>query len=108
LDLLLLISTTEDHLTNIILHELKSNGLDIQDCHGQGFDNSANMLGINKGVKTRILNINPKAFFAPCGCHSWNSILVDAAKSSITAKTFLALFKKFICSFQNLVNDGIL
>ncbi|XP_050529651.1 uncharacterized protein LOC126899133 isoform X2 [Daktulosphaira vitifoliae] len=93
-------STTGEHLTNIILHELKSNGLDIQDCRGQGFDNGANMVGINKGVKTRILNINPKAFFAPCGCHSWNLILVDAAKSSITAKTFFGFIQKIYLLFS--------
>ncbi|KAE9545541.1 hypothetical protein AGLY_001084 [Aphis glycines] len=93
-------STTGEHLTNIILHELKSNGLDIQDCRGQGFDNGANMVEINKGVKTRILNINPKAFFAPCGCHSWNSILVDAAKSSITAKTFFGFIQKMYLLFS--------
>ncbi|XP_060860667.1 uncharacterized protein LOC132938028 [Metopolophium dirhodum] len=93
-------STTGEHLTNIILHELKSNGLDIQDCRGQGFDNGANMVGINKGVKTRILNINPKAFFAPCGCHSWNLILVDAAKSSITATTFFGFIQKIYLLFS--------
>ncbi|KAF0749388.1 zinc finger MYM-type protein 5-like [Aphis craccivora] len=93
-------STTGEHLTNIILHELKSNGLDIQDCRGQGFDNGANMVGINKGVKTRILNINPKAFFAPCGCHSWNLILVDAVKSSITAKTFFGFIQKIYLLFS--------
>ncbi|GFX95307.1 zinc finger MYM-type protein 1 [Trichonephila clavipes] len=52
------------------------------------------MVGINKGVRTRILNINPRAFFTPCGCHSWNLLLIDAANSSVTAKTFYGFINK--------------
>jgi hypothetical protein len=46
------------------------------------------------------LNINPKAFFAPCGCHIWNLILVDAAKSSITAKAFFGFIQKMYLLFS--------
>ncbi|GFX08849.1 hypothetical protein TNCV_1548861 [Trichonephila clavipes] len=34
-----------------------------QNCRGQGYDNGANMVGINNGDKTRILNRNPKISF---------------------------------------------
>ncbi|XP_071051124.1 uncharacterized protein [Onthophagus taurus] len=57
------------------------------------------MIGINKGVKTRILNINSRAFFTPCGCHSWN-LLVDAAKSSVLAKTFFGFINKIYLLFS--------
>ncbi|GFT30153.1 zinc finger MYM-type protein 1 [Trichonephila clavipes] len=60
---------TGEYLTNAILGELEKNGLDIQNCRGQVYDNGANMVGVNSGVKTRILNINPSAIFTPCGCH---------------------------------------
>ncbi|GFW66528.1 zinc finger MYM-type protein 1 [Trichonephila clavipes] len=83
--------TTGEYKTNSILQELERNGLDIQNCRGQGYDNGANRVGINKGVRTRILNINPRAFFTPYGCHSWNLLLIDAANSSATAKTFFWL-----------------
>lgn len=92
--------TTGEYLTNSILQELEKNGLDIQNCRGQGYDNGANMVGINKGVKTRILNINPRAFFTPCGCHSWNLLLIDAANSSITAKTFFGFINKIYVLFS--------
>ncbi|GFX59426.1 hypothetical protein TNCV_4793621 [Trichonephila clavipes] len=52
-----------------ILGELEKNGLDIQNCRGQGYNNGANMVGINSGVKTRILNRNPLPIFTPCGYH---------------------------------------
>ena len=58
------------------------------------------MVGINKGVGTRILNINPRAFFTPCGCHSWNLLLIDAANFSTTAKTFFGFINKFYVLFS--------
>ncbi|GFT63851.1 zinc finger MYM-type protein 1 [Trichonephila clavipes] len=73
--------TTGEYLTNAILGEQEKNGLDIENCRGQGYDNGANMVGINSGVKTRILNRNPKALFTPCGCHSLNLSFVEAANS---------------------------
>ncbi|XP_047324967.1 zinc finger MYM-type protein 1-like [Impatiens glandulifera] len=44
---------------------------------GQGYDNGSNMKGKHKGVQNRLLEINPKAFYTPCGCHSLNLTLCD-------------------------------
>ncbi|GFV84582.1 zinc finger MYM-type protein 1 [Trichonephila clavipes] len=90
--------TTGESITNSILQKLERNVLDIQNCRGQGYDNSANMVGINKGK--RILDINPRAFFTPCGCHSWNLLLIDAANSSATAKTFFGFINKIYVLFS--------
>ncbi|GFX20393.1 zinc finger MYM-type protein 1 [Trichonephila clavipes] len=86
--------TTGEYMTNSILQELERDGLDIQNCRVQGYDNGANMVGINKGDRTRILNINQRAFFKPYGCHSWNLLLVDAANCSTTAKTLFGFINK--------------
>ncbi|XP_026482298.1 uncharacterized protein LOC113389482 [Ctenocephalides felis] len=91
--------TTGEYITRSILQELDRNGLDIQNYRGQGYDNGANMVGINKDVGTRILFINPRAFSKPCGCHSWNLLLIDAAKSSGTSKKFLAFVNKIFVLF---------
>ncbi|GFV07580.1 TTF-type domain-containing protein [Trichonephila clavipes] len=40
--------TTGEYITNSILQELERNGLNIQNCRGQGYDNGANRVGINK------------------------------------------------------------
>jgi hypothetical protein len=73
------------------LKELQSLGLDTNDCHGQGYDNGANMVGMNSNIKRKILAINPRAFFTACGYHNWNLLLGNAAKSSRTAiSIFLA------------------
>ncbi|GFV16842.1 zinc finger MYM-type protein 1 [Trichonephila clavipes] len=92
--------TTGEYITNSILQELERNGLDIQNYRGQEYDNGANMVGINKGVRTRILNINPTAFFTPCGCHHWNLLLIHAANSSATAKTFFGFINKSYVLFS--------
>ncbi|GFY10860.1 zinc finger MYM-type protein 1 [Trichonephila clavipes] len=91
--------TTGEYITNSMLQELERNGLDIQNCRGQRYDNGANMVGINKGVRTRIFNINLRAFFTQCGCHSWNLLLIDAANSSATAKTFFGFINKIYVLF---------
>lgn len=62
---------TGEYLANAILVELEKTGLNIQDYHGQGYDNGANIQGVNIRMKTRILDINLKVFFVIC-CHSWN------------------------------------
>ncbi|GBP69990.1 52 kDa repressor of the inhibitor of the protein kinase [Eumeta japonica] len=93
--------TTGEYLANAILEHLEKYDLNIQDCRGQGYDNGANMVGVNTGVKTRILNINPRAFFTPCGCHSWNLLLVDAANSSVAAKTFFGFIQKIYLLFSS-------
>jgi len=92
--------TAGEFLTNVILNKLETHQLNIQNCRGQGYDNGANMVGINKGVKSRILLINPRAFFTPCGCHSWNLILVDAANTSSIAKVFFGFIQKIYVLFS--------
>ncbi|GBM28683.1 hypothetical protein AVEN_116700-1 [Araneus ventricosus] len=49
---------------------------------GQGYDNASTMAGVHSGVKARICQLNPKAFFVPstnqslclCGVHSFETV----------------------------------
>lgn len=50
-------------------------GLSIDDIRGQGYDNGSNMKGKHKGVQKRLLEINPRAVYTPCGSHSLNLAL---------------------------------
>ncbi|XP_022843386.1 zinc finger MYM-type protein 1-like [Olea europaea var. sylvestris] len=54
---------------------LKNLELDIDNIRGQGYDNGANMSGRHRGVQKRLLEINPRAFYTPCGCYSLNLAL---------------------------------
>ena len=70
---------------------MKSLECDIGDLRGQGYDNGSNMKGKNKGVQKRVLEVNPRAFYTPCGCHSLNLALCDMANSCIKAKSFFGI-----------------
>ncbi|CAK1597573.1 unnamed protein product [Parnassius mnemosyne] len=82
---------TAESLTNYLITELEQLGISLLNCRGQGYDNGANMRGEKSGVQKRILEINPLAYFLPCGSHSWNLILGDAASSCVQAKSFFGL-----------------
>ena len=40
-------------------------GLNLADCHGQCYDNGANMKGKEAGVRVRLLEIHSKALYVP-------------------------------------------
>ncbi|WJX27380.1 hypothetical protein P8452_16203 [Trifolium repens] len=77
--------TTGQGLFDVLQDELKNLGLDIK---GQGSDNMSNIKGRHLGVQKKFLDINPRAFYTPCGCHSLNLALCDMANSCRKAKDF--------------------
>jgi len=91
-------------LTEVILNLLSKHGLELHNCRGQGYDNGANMKGKNIGVQKRILDLNPLAFFVPCGCHNYNLILCDAAKSSVKSVTLFGVLQRLFTLFSSSVN----
>ena len=86
-------------LTDLLLRRLDDLGLSLSNCRGQGYDNGANMRGCNKGVQARILQLESRAFFMPCGCHSLNLVLCDMAKSCVAAMTFFGIIQKIYVLF---------
>jgi hypothetical protein len=83
--------TSSEGLFNSLLDSIKSCGLNIEDVQGQGYDNGSNMKGKHKGVQRRLLDINPRALFMPCACHSLNLTLYDMAKSCGKAISFFGI-----------------
>ncbi|XP_020242687.1 zinc finger MYM-type protein 1-like [Asparagus officinalis] len=86
-----------EELVNI-LQELK---LDIGDVRGQGYDNGSNMKGKHKGVQRRLLEINPRAFYTPCGCHSLNLALCDMVNSCSQALSFFRVVQRIYSLFAS-------
>ena len=60
-----------------------------------------NMTGKNKGVQAHMLEISDCALYIPCGVHTWNLVISDAAKSSKCAVDFFGLIRT-ILSFRHL------
>jgi len=75
--------------------------LDIDDIRGQGYDNGSNMKGKHKGVQTRLFEINPKAFYTPCGCHSLNLTLCDMANYCPKAMSFFRVIQRIYTLFSS-------
>ena len=62
--------TTGKGLFDEIINVINILELDINDIHGQWYNNGSNMKGKHQGVQKRLLDINPRAVYTPCGCHS--------------------------------------
>jgi len=77
--------TSGNCLFNVIIDELKVLGLDVNNLRGQGYDNESNMKGKHQGVQKIFLDINHRAFYTPCGCHSLNLVLCHIANSCSTS-----------------------
>ena len=72
---------------------IKKYDLDINDIRGQLYDNRSNMKGKNQGVQKRLLDINPRAYYVPCGCHNLNLILCDITNSCTRAISFFGVLQ---------------
>ncbi|GKC00972.1 zinc finger MYM-type protein 1 [Tanacetum coccineum] len=93
--------TTGQGLFDVTQAELKALDLDIDDVRGQGYDNGSNMKGKHRGVQKKFLDINPRAFYTPCGCHSLNLTLCDMANTCNKAKDFFAIIQRIYTIFAN-------
>ncbi|XP_020249208.1 zinc finger MYM-type protein 1-like [Asparagus officinalis] len=80
---------------------LKILELDISNVRGQGYDNGSNMKGKNKGVQKRHLEVNPRAFYTPYGCHSLNLVLCDMANSCPKAISFFGVIQRLYTLFSS-------
>jgi hypothetical protein len=74
-------NTTGHGLFDVLQEELKSLDLDIDNVRGQVYDNGSNIKGKHQGVQKKLLDINPRAFYSACGCHSLNLTLCDMVNS---------------------------
>jgi len=88
-------------LFNVIIDELKILELDINDLRGQGYDNGLNMKGKPQGDQKRFLDINPRVFYTPCGCHSSNLVLCDMANSCPRATSFFRVLQRIYTLFSS-------
>ncbi|XP_056848831.1 uncharacterized protein LOC108820014 [Raphanus sativus] len=92
---------TGEGLFDALQDALHSLGLSIDDIRGQGYDNGSNMKGKVKGVQNRLLEVNPRAAYTPCGCHSLNLVLSDIASSSLIATSFFGIIQRIYRLFTN-------
>ncbi|KAI3729948.1 hypothetical protein L6452_18621 [Arctium lappa] len=84
-----------------LLDVLKSLDLSVDDVRGQGYDNGSNMKGKHQGVQNRLLEVNSKALYMPCACHSLNLSLSDMAHSCVKAVSFFGIVQRIYTLFSS-------
>ena len=75
-------------LFNELLNTCKSLDLNVDDMRGQGYDNGSNMKGKHQGVPKRLFEINSRALYMSCACHSLNLTLCDTTHSCVKIVSF--------------------
>jgi len=83
---------------NEIINVIKNLEPDINDIQRQGYNNESNMKGKERGVQKILRDINPKAFYTSCDCHSLNLVISNIANSCPKAIIFFFLSCKRIYS----------
>lgn len=92
---------TSEDVSNLISNKLEIDGLDIQNCRGQAYDNASVMAGKHAGVQARIKETNPKADFVACTNHSLNLVGVHAASVAINSVTFFGTVERVYVFFSS-------
>ena len=80
-------------LTDAILGELQSYGLNLDSIVSQGYDGASVMSGRCSGVQARVAEVVPQAIYIHCFAHVLNLVLVDSAKAISDAADFFALLE---------------
>uniref|UniRef100_A0A7N0TVP1 TTF-type domain-containing protein n=1 Tax=Kalanchoe fedtschenkoi TaxID=63787 RepID=A0A7N0TVP1_KALFE len=93
--------TTGQGLFHVLLHELKSLDLNVDNVRGQGYDNGSNMKGRHQGVQKKLLDINRRAFYTPCGAHSLNLMLCDMGNTCSKARDFFGVIQHIYTKFAH-------
>uniref|UniRef100_A0A7N0TDB3 TTF-type domain-containing protein n=1 Tax=Kalanchoe fedtschenkoi TaxID=63787 RepID=A0A7N0TDB3_KALFE len=86
-----------------LLNTLKLLNLNINDVRRHGYDNGSNMKGKHQGVQKRLLEVNPRALYMPCACHSLNLTLCDMAQSCVKAVSFFGVIQRIFILFSSSV-----
>ena len=80
---------------------VRKHDLDMHYCRGQGYENGPNMMGKQNGVQSRIVKEYPRAFFNPCGCHSLNLVISDAANMSVKSVSLFGVIQRLFVFFSS-------
>ena len=81
--------------------EKLNNGIDLNDCRGQAYDNAAVMSDVRTGVQKPILEINPQDQFINCKNNSLNLACVHAAEVLPTVVNFSGIIDKIFLFFSS-------
>ena len=79
---------------------MENNGIDLDNCRSQCYDNAALMSGHISSVKTLIIDKIPKSIFTNCYNHSLNLCVVHASHVEPEYSTFFAAVERLWTLFS--------
>ena len=68
-------------LLKLITNSIQQKGLDIKNCHGQGYDGAAVMSGKYSGLHKKIQDVASHAYYVHCASQNLNLVLKDAIEA---------------------------
>ena len=74
---------TRESIAEGILKVLENHQIDIKNCRGQAYDNTASMSSSHTGVQTRIKQHAPDSDYQGCCFHSLNLVICNSSKIAI-------------------------
>lgn len=93
-----------ESITNLIVKQIESDNLLLNDCRAQCYDNAYTMAGHLSGVQVRVQAINKYATFINCDNHSLNLVGTNAVQEEtlmiVTFDTIQAIYSFFAASTQ--------
>ena len=101
IDFIQLHGKSADVITKQICDKLQADGLKLEHCYSQGYNNATTMAGHISGVQKHILDMNPKAVFVPCNNHSLNLAGVHAVGVGTQSVTFFGTVEKVYTFFSS-------
>ena len=87
-------------ISKSITTEIRSLGLDMQNCRGQGYDRAGNMAGKYQGTAARIKREYPLALYVHCTSHRLNLCVVKSCEI-VLVKTMMDKVKLVADFFKN-------
>ena len=100
-DFIQLHGKSADVITKQIWDKLQTDGLKLEHCCSNEYDNTITMAGHISGVQKSILDMNPKAVFVPCNNHSLNLVDVHAVGVGTQSVTFFGTVEKVYTFFSS-------
>ncbi|KAJ8969298.1 hypothetical protein NQ314_001837 [Rhamnusium bicolor] len=78
------------------------NGLNLNNCHGQSYDNASNMSGHYSDLQARLKERNPFIDYVPCAAHSLN--LIGSCASESCQEVFISTLQELYNFFTASTN----
>ena len=95
------------YLPQYLLRYLEQNGINIQNCRGQSYDDASNMSGMYIGMQAQLKRVNPLIDWVQCAPHSPNLVFKSAVDACVDAVSIFGVVQKLFSFCINIEVDHV-